>query len=202
MLQLRIESFDNRRGLLADGRCCWHAGDGGRLTGRRGKPCAAVPPCRTFFTVCLTHHQRHNDTAALVAVDSSVFDAEDRCTFGHDTTSVHNRNSLDASESPTSPATLSLYFPFDFTWPVSTLTLYDFTWPVSTLTLYDFTWPVSTLTLYDFTWPVSTLTLYDFTWPVSTLTLYSATVTVVPARRRALAVNWWCDVLRLDVEYC
>jgi len=120
MLQLRLESFDNPRGLLADGRCCWNASGLSGGTRQRGAS------CRPFFTVCLAHYQRHNiTTTSVVTTDMRHFNAGVHCTFGHATTPVYDRNSFDTTSAATnhsssSPSSLSsLNFPFNFTWPVS-----------------------------------------------------------------------------------
>ena len=123
VLQLRMESYRNPRGVLADGRCCRSSGS---------STCPVQPACRTFFTVCLSpqyqhHHQHYN--AASVASDAAKADSEAECTFGRATTTFvsENRKLLDEDEPAADlnhtlsslSSSSSLNFPFDFTWPVS-----------------------------------------------------------------------------------
>jgi len=117
VLQLRIESFRNPRGLLADGRCCATSNTA---------TCRTQPACRTFFTICLTPHYQLQDNSSVAS--DAARDSDDECTFGRVTTSLSDdRESFDEAPgdavnhttTSSSSSSSSFNFPFDFTWPVS-----------------------------------------------------------------------------------
>jgi hypothetical protein len=102
--QLLMATFDNDKGLAADGLCCEPVG--GADVGR----CAGA--CRTFFRICLSHYQ-------------TVIQQDTPCTFGEQTTDVLvGGNSFQIPPSNSSSVGNPVRIPFSFTWPVLTNFVY------------------------------------------------------------------------------
>lgn len=110
-------SFVNDHSRDADGRCC----SGARVVPSSSGAATTVCPgvCRTFFRVCLKHYQ-------------AIVDPNPPCTYGNTITPVLGNNTLHFKDTipsdnnnnntnSTNGFTNPLRFPFNFSWPVSTL---------------------------------------------------------------------------------
>ena len=107
VFELRLKSFINDYGKDSVGQCC--SGTKSPGTG------ACSGPCRTRFRVCLKHYQAKIDTTSP-------------CTFGDVITPVLGDNSVHLVGSAQHDGFANpIRFPFDFTWPVSTIYLYSLT---------------------------------------------------------------------------
>lgn len=100
VFELRLKSFVNENGKDSLGQCC---------SGERNGSCTG--PCRTRFRVCLKHFQSKIDTTSA-------------CTFGDVITPVLGENNVRLNDGVKIPGFNNpIRFPFDFSWPVSTLLL-------------------------------------------------------------------------------
>lgn len=106
VFELKLKTFLNANGKDNQNLCC-----SGRSDPATGK---CIGSCKTRFRVCLKHYQAKIDTSSP-------------CTFGDVSTPVLGDNSVDLiqqQQNGNNPNNISInpiQFPFDFTWPVSTL---------------------------------------------------------------------------------
>nr|ABD16193.1 Dl [Euprymna scolopes] len=94
VFQLRLKSFRNTQGLLANGNCCGQLRDG---------RCASSSPCTTFFRICLTHFM-------------ADITPNPKCSFATRYTPVLGNNSIDFSKNIHN-FTNPMLLPFEFSWP-------------------------------------------------------------------------------------
>lgn len=94
--ELLIRGVHNKKGVLADGRCC---------QGGLDPPCPPEEQCQTFFRACLKEYQ-------LRALPGGP------CVLGAATTPVLGGNVFSASHRSGLDHANRMVVPFDFAWPV------------------------------------------------------------------------------------